>query len=923
MKLDLRDQEEKQRAVDYRGGHLQLIACAGSGKTETVSRRVASLVAEGDHPASIVAFTFTENAAEELKSRIYSKVEVEKGKDFLGRLGPLFVGTIHSYCFKMLQENDPKYGNFDVLDEHRHAGLLARTFKALELEKLFDKKFAGIGDFMRIADVIGNELIDPARLRKHDVGRCYENYLDMLDRFRVLTFQMIIARAVESLKDPKIYRRVHGPLRHLIVDEYQDINPAQERLIALLSKSPVHLCVVGDDDQSIYEWRGTNVKNMVTFDRRYRNVRQFKLLYNRRSRPKIIDIANRFAKESIKGRLNKRMEPVRASRKPEVVTWVADTPEKEADQIAKAVVALKKRGFRFGDIAVLFRSVRTSAGPLVDAFQKRGVPCECGGRTGLFMKPEIGLFAQIYAWIVDKGWQNARGGEYQTADLDRIVAGLGGLFAGRKRRIPGLKRYLEGWKEEAEAADKRVNLVGDFYKFLRFLGAHRLNPDDPEGRTRLGAFARFTQLLADYEHVTRRGRSVEKRNRRIFRGGLDRGPYYYFALYLYLQHYARDAYEDFEGEEAFDTDSVNILTVHQAKGLEWPIVFLPSLSSRRFPSSMSGREQEWHLPEKVFPEAVRRRYEGGDLQERRLFYVAMTRARDTVYLSTFGHMKKAAEPSPYLKEIAVMNGGLKSYAKLPVPEFPEDPKEEEPPALEISFSDIAAYEECGYRYRLSEAYGFQPALAPEMGYGRAIHHILRHLAEDTRENAKVPSREKAREILEREFYLPFANKPAFEEMLRRATFVVDRYLGAYSADLERVWAIERPFELQAEGGIVSGKADVILDYVEGKPGRLAIVDYKSAKALNKEEKFKFQIQVYAAAGRGEGLDVVAGHLHDLADGHRDPVDVRDSTTKSAVERLGRAVKAVREGQFLPCGKTATCRGCDYKKICRYSRAAKL
>lgn len=920
MNLDDRDQQEKQQAIDYRGGHLQLIACAGSGKTETVSLRVASLVAEGKDPASIVAFTFTERAAKELKARIYKKVEKIKGKDFLGRLGPLFVGTIHSYCFKMLQDNVPEYGNYDVLDEHRHAGLLARTYRELGLDLFSHRKFEGIKEFKRVADVIGNELIDPASLKKHDLGRCYEKYLDMLSRFRVLTFQMIIARAVEALGDPKIFKKVQGPLRHLIVDEYQDINPAQEKLIELLAKPPVQLCVVGDDDQSIYEWRGSNVENIITFAQRYKNVKQFKLVSNRRSRPAIINIANQFAKISIKGRLDKTMKPVRAGRKPEVVTWKADTPEKEAEQIAQAVVALKEKGFEYGHIAVLFRSVRTSAGPLVDALRIKGIPFECGGRTGLFMQPEISLFAQIYAWIVNEKWQDAKYGYYEKADLGRILAGLNTLLAGKKSGIPGLRKYLEVWKEDADAAHKSVNLVRDFYKFLRFLGTPMLNPDDPKDRTRLGAFARFTQLLADYEHVTRRARWVEEDGKRVFKGAQDRGHNYYYGLYLYLQYYARDAYEDFEGEKAFDTESVNILTVHQAKGLEWPVVFIPCLSSQRFPSRNSGRKQEWYLPERVFRESVRKRYEGGDVQERRLFYVAMTRARDTVYLSTFDHMIKTAKPSSYVEEIAAMNGGLKSYAKLPVPDFPEDPKEKEPLALEIGFSDIAAYEECGFRFRLSEAYGFQPALAPEMGYGRAIHHILRHVAEVTRDEKKVPTKETARQIMEREFYLPFANKPGFEEMKRRAKFVVDRYLGAYSADLGRVWAIERPFELQVEGGIVSGKADVILDYLDGKLGRLAIVDYKSAKGLSKEEKFNFQIQVYTAAGRGEGLEVAAGYLHDLTDGHRDSVDVGESSTRAAVERLGRSVKAVRQGHFPPSGKTRTCRSCDYKVICRHSKA---
>ncbi len=923
MDLTGQDQQEKQRAVDYRGGHLQLIACAGSGKTETVSRRVAALVAEGVEPRSIVAFTFTERAAEELKSRIYRKVEEAKGRAFLGRLGPLFVGTIHSYCFKMLQDNDPRYGNYDVLDEHRHAGLLARTFYELGLDSVFNKKFKGIEAFKRIADVIGNELIDSDMLVESEIGECYRQYVDMLDRFHVLTFQMIIARAVTSLKDPRIFQKVHGPLRHLVVDEYQDINPAQEELIRLLSRLPVELCVVGDDDQSIYEWRGSKVENIITFSRRYQGVERFRLLFNRRSRPRIIQCANKYAKEGIAGRLDKEMEPRRPKGDPEVITWIVETPEKEAEQIALAIAELHKKGFRYREIAILFRSVRTSAAPLVDELRSMGIPFDCAGRTGLFVQPEIGLFSQIYAWIVDQQSQGKKYGGHENVDLDELIKGLNSLYGGPAGGIDAIYEFLQEWKQEALAAERSANLVGDYYRLLSFLGAHRLDPDDIEERPRLGALARFSELLADYEHVTRRSRWVYEDDKRVFRGGQDRGKPFYSGLHLYLQYYARDAYEDFSGVEDFDTDSVNILTVHQAKGLEWPIVFVPCLTSRRFPSSKTGQRQEWHLPDRVFPAEVRRRYEGDDQQERRLFYVAMTRARDVLYLSTFKHIKNRCYPSPYLDEIGAMNGGLRGFPGLPLPELPIDPKEVSPPVLEIGFSDVAHYEECGYRYRLSETYGFQQELAPEMGYGRAIHHILRHIAEKTRETGKVPSRSQAQKIMEDEFYLPFANRPGFEEMKRRAGYVLDRYLDAYASDLQRVWAIERPFELQVEGGIINGKADVILDMVDGGPGRLAIVDYKSAKTLIADNKFHFQIQVYTAAGRGEGLEVAAGYLHDLTDGHREAVDVGQKAANEAVKRLGQSVRDIRRGHFPPCGKKETCRRCDYKLICRHNYAELL
>jgi DNA helicase-2/ATP-dependent DNA helicase PcrA len=145
--------------VQHRGADLQVIACAGSGKTESVSRRIAALIEEGAEPASIVAFTFTERAAAELKERIVRRVAERMGAAFRDRLGPMFVGTIHAYCFRVLQDHVPRYGSYDVLDDNRHAGLLSREHKAIGLSRLGSKHWQPIRDFAKAVDVIGNELI--------------------------------------------------------------------------------------------------------------------------------------------------------------------------------------------------------------------------------------------------------------------------------------------------------------------------------------------------------------------------------------------------------------------------------------------------------------------------------------------------------------------------------------------------------------------------------------------------------------------------------------------------------------------------------------------------------------------------------------------------------------------------------------------
>jgi DNA helicase-2/ATP-dependent DNA helicase PcrA len=906
--------EEQREVVNNRGADLQVIACAGSGKTESISRRVAALIAEGEEPASIIAFTFTERAAAEIKDRITRRVGELMGREFLDRLGPMYVGTIHGYCLRLLQEHVPEFGNHDVLDEHRHAGFLSRHYRDLGLSKLGSRHWRPIQEFTRAVDVIGNELIPAERLAGTDLGDCYVAYRDALERYHLLTFGLIIASAIEQLERPEVFARVHSPLRHLIVDEYQDINPAQERLIELLALPPVQLCVVGDDDQAIYQWRGSDVRNILEFARRRQGARQVVLNVNRRSRPTIVETAATFA-DTIPNRLPKRMAAARDGGAVEFVPWAAETETDEAETIASTIARLAREGYRYRDIAILFRSVRTSAPILIAALRDRGIPFACGGRTGLFLQPEVALFGEAFVWLADGDWQDEAYGEFRPACVEHIVAGLNECFGG-ENGIPGLKKYLEDWKSFLRNGNRPVNLVGDFYKLLNRLRAHEIDLNTPEGAARLGALARFSQMLADYEHVNRRGRYVEGgEGGRTFRGGQDRGSYYLQGLANYLVHYARDAYEDFEGEPTADLDAVDILTVHQAKGLEWPIVFMPALVEGRFPSRRTGQAQEWLLPDDVFPAHTRVRYEGSEAEERRLFYVAMTRARDTLYLSCFQRKKRNFKPSRFLEELA--GSDLPLLSDLPSPDHPADERPREAPPIEVSFSDVANYDTCGHRYRLGSILGFQQELAVELGYGRAIHHVLRAVAERAREGGGIPTPEELRQMVEGLFYVPFANAPAFERMHRAAQTMVRRYVADYQDDLHRIWATERPFALHVEDGIVNGRADVILNHVDGQVDSLAIVDYKLSDDPRSRDRYELQLAVYAAAGRGEGLDVAAAYLHELDEGTRGGVDVGEGASAAAVERVSGLMRGIRLGEYVPKPDPQGCQRCDFQQVCAH------
>ena len=211
-----------------------------------------------------------------------------------------------------------------------------------------------------------------------------------------------------------------------------------------------------------------------------------------------------------------------------------------------------------------------------------------------------------------------------------------------------MRRLLREWRAAVPRKDRTADLVGELYGLLDELRVREWDLTDPMTVNRLGTLARFTELLADYESVRRRARpDVEAAGEQV--GGQDRGDWYYRNLAIHIVNYAQGAYEDFDGETDFELNAVDLTTVHRAKGLEWPLVFVPSMTARRFPTTRTGQRQSWLVPRELFDAD---RYEGSDADERRLFYVALTRARDWVSVSR--HQKVTTQrvpPSPYFNEL--------------------------------------------------------------------------------------------------------------------------------------------------------------------------------------------------------------------------------------------------------------------------------
>jgi DNA helicase II / ATP-dependent DNA helicase PcrA len=896
--------------VLHRGSHLQIIASAGSGKTEVVAQRFAQLMTDGADPAGIIAFTFTERAADELKARISSRVEERLGPALLDKLGAAFVGTIHSYCFRLLQQHVPHYETFDVLDERRLTAFLCREAPALRLKDLTGRLFDSIKAFLANLEVVENELIPLEQLDEPFKGMA-EKFYELLEEFRLLTYGQLISRAVTELEKPDVAAKVHATLQHLIVDEYQDVNPAQERLVRLLTGTQAELCVVGDDDQAIYQWRGSDVRNIVDFTSRYPGVRTFTITVNRRSRPRIVQAAASFA-NSIPGRLDKKMSAFRPPAGPggvEVVTWAADTEADEGERIAETIKRMHDEGLPYRRIAVLVRT-RAAYPRLLEAFDAHGVPVQPAGRTGLFAQPEAQLFGKTYAWLVDHSWSAGPFGGGEIPTDDEVFDGFADLYGLDDLQDKHVRERLLALKDSVPSEARPVSLVADFYELLGDLGVAEWDADDPMTSSRLGTLARCSSILADYEAVRRRSRP-HRDEAGAQSGGQDRGSWYYMNLAIYIANYAKGAYEDFDGEPDVLTDAVDLTTIHKAKGLEWDAVFVPSLTTSRFPSSRTGRPREWLVPRHLFsPE----RYEGSDADERRLFYVAMTRARDWLSLSRHERItKNRVGASPYHQEVT----GHAAELPLPLPPVEQIHNGDADDPVTLTFSELAAYRACGFSYRLRTVLGFQPFLAPELGYGKAVHHILRAVAEYTMRHGYPPDGFEVSRMLDEGFFLPAASKTAHHQLKEAARQLVHSYIREYDDDLRSVWETERPFELHLPTAIVSGRADVILDVEDGKLRSLAIVDYKTSADPAASDDYALQLAIYADAGRREGLPIEAAYVHDLKAADRQPVDVSPAAIATSEQTVETSVAELRQRIFHaspgPC-----CRRCDVHSLCRWN-----
>ena len=916
-KPTLKYTKAQQAAIDHLDGNMQVIACAGSGKTQVLAQRIVNLLKnrakEGLVPANIVAFTFTEKAAGELKDRIYTLCRAQIG-DVIG-LADMFVGTIHAFCLDLLQTYQFRFLKYQVLNDVQQRLLIDRHSRQSGLSDLTThdgkqlKRWVDSRLYQRCLSVIRESQIDEAKLGSHPIRAALQKYTALLDERRYLDYSRILTEAVTALAtDASLREKIAARIKYLIVDEYQDVNPLQEALIHVLHGLGAQVCVVGDDDQTIYQWNGSDIQNIVGFASRFPGVYTVPLAENFRSSVGVVETARQLVERNT-GRLPKKMvsEEQQTFEHGNVLCLRFDDPAREAAWIVEKLLQLRgdpfldrpaaePRGLTWSDCAILIRSVKNSGAAVVDALRNAGIPYVVRGVSGLFDTAEVQAARGLFLYLADEIdraalislWRDANLGIDSTV-LARAVAWLDAEKADwpnrNINRLFSLQTTFQGFLDRVELREDRVPGVGAF--------------DRVRGEIVYYNLGKFSQVITDFEEIHWQSQ--------------PQSLYDSFAGFLTYQ--AADYYPEGWEDAAFHTpDAVQIMTVHQAKGMEFPVVFVPNMVSNRFPTPGSRGRQWWHV---IPPEAVvgQARYRGSVEDERRLFYVALTRSKKYLYCSwapekSSGHF---ARQSPFVAELTAS-----TYVLTREPKRAQPPKLEPRPArteieIPLTFSELRYYFECPYQFKLRFMYGFNPGFHEKLGFGKSLHDCLaevhrRALDGQYLSPGDVPA------LLDTHMHLPYAWPKLLADMRETADKVLRNYLTENKAVMDKIEFAEKTIELKlAEGVVVHGRIDLIR---RTDTKQVIVIDFKSTDRAQAEDLTRSQLHIYAMGYEqlvGKPADLV--EIYNLDEGAgaavRELVD--DEMMKQTQAAVVTAGGAIRENRLPRLNK---CAGCDFKGICR-------
>ena len=946
---------QQSEAVSHQARLLGVVAGAGSGKTEVMARRVAWWIGvDGVDRAQIAAFTFTEAAAEELKFRVRERIGWVTPEDVEPSLAGLYLGTIHAFCLKCLREFAAgQYYNYDVLDDVARMALVQRGYFNVLGLKAFEEaaktagrargRFDAIDLFLRSYDIlnehvalafVGSERTPPPRVEDErdwcaamacsvDLGADELNlafattaarYYAFIRARRFLDFSTAQAEFVRLMAGDAEFRgKVTGFFSRLVVDEVQDINPAQIAIIQALIDAGGHVTAVGDHRQAIYAFRGGRVDLM---GRLFDGIRAspdgvvLDLPANYRSTPRIIEIANRWSATirdnagmdcpamtlGVTGRtdLSDQHCGIREfSDRSVEADWIAETicslaPPNRPDLGARHGEGDRQRGLGYSDIAVLVRS-SSEISAYAAALRSRGVPAVVRGGADLFSQPEVLLF--LSALSLASGSSAYFGGPRSSSMPERVRVALScgpdhpevieaacAILADRGLRIPGdgVARLLN----LAQLISLRLRTDGtiplDGVDFVSSPGARAWLRTRRKPR-RIFPQTLFQWVLEEagfgqwgdvgdpiYEaarfHVGQLSFQLKGLESSGWIGADDDLKFQLIGFLMWGVSGARIP----EAPLLVPPDAVTVTTIHSAKGLEFAAVFIADVNWARFPSHFAKRR-----PDFAFDESKISDFSGATLadndnldHERRLMYVALTRAERYLFVTSAPKKNRSrfhTELQPLFRAAGAtsaptsdLGGSIEHLARRGGHET----------RLATSFSDLRYYLECPQDFYMRKVLGFTPPIGQEFGYGRGVHNLLRAVHEDaaawaalSRSPGELTAAVEAL-VDDGLFYLRHTVGRPYDRLRAKAVQGVSEYVTTYASELERLkFEPERAFEtlFPEDRVLITGAIDVVrLD----SPPRVTLIDFKSGRAGGNasglsERMMAMQLGIYGIAAEIE------------------------------------------------------------------------
>ena len=636
---------EKQReAVLHVEGPLMIVAGAGSGKTKVLTTRVAHLMANGVDAFNILALTFTNKAAKEMKERVEHILGNNEARN-------LYIGTFHSVFARILRTEGPKLGypnNFTIYDTDDAKNVVKTVINELNLD---DKHYKPSTVYNRISSA-KNALVGPAeyandyyiqqedmRSNRPAIGQIYDAYVKRCFKNGAMDFDDLLLKFYELLKTfPESLSKYQHKFKYILIDEYQDTNPAQYEIIKLLGAMHENVCVVGDDAQSIYSFRGATIQNILQFQKDYEEVKVVKLEQNYRSTQSILNTANEVIKIN-KSQIPKDLWTENAEgEKIRLVRTMTDNDEGKF--VADTIQEQKLRNHFFNrDFAILYRTNAQSRA-FEEALRRMGIPYTIYGGISFYQRKEIKDYIAYLRIVINPKDEEAlkRIINYPTRGIGKTTIDKAVLFANENNI--SMWEVLEqarkfGFKSgTAEVIDEFVTMIKSFQSMLKKHNAY-------EVAFHIGKQTNFVRELfndksaegvARYENIQELLNSIKEW---IESPDNEEGELVDKGLGSYLQQITLLTDAD---EKDPNADTVKVMTIHAAKGLEFAVIFVAGLEEMLFPNALSINTRE-ELEE-----------------ERRLFYVAITRAKKRLWITyantryRFGSLVQN-EPSRFIDEL--------------------------------------------------------------------------------------------------------------------------------------------------------------------------------------------------------------------------------------------------------------------------------